>query len=289
MKKIDYVIYIDTDSLYIGIKDFIINNNLKEQFDLLSNNEKIKFLIKISNVIEKYINKHIFEKTQLLDYNSQIKDFKIGFKREIIAKNALFVKKKKYAYWCVDEEGVSVDKISVTGLEVVRSDSAESIKPRLKHIMDMILRQKPEEEITFNIKKYKKELLSLSPEALAANIGVNNLKKYIINKKTIKGTPWHVKGVSNYRNLLEFLNIKNKYKEIYEGTKTKVIYVKKNQFNYETISFYDWPEEFNNIIQPDKKIMIEKFFINKIKMLLNPIKKEYLINGDIKKTLNLFF
>ena len=207
----------------------------------------------------------------------------------MIAKTLLLVKKKKYAYWCVDDEGTPADKISVTGLEVVRSDSSEAVRPRLRHIMEMILKLEPEDKQTETIKKYKKELLQLTPEELAANIGINNLTKYIVNNRPIKGTPWHVKGVSNYRNLLKILKIENNYEDIHEGLKAKVVYIKKNQFNYQTITFHIWPKEFDDVLQFDKEMMVSKFFINKIKTLLEPMKKEYLISGDIKKTIDLFF
>jgi len=283
----DLICYIDTDSLFVRLGDYfeLFDPKWKDK----SQEEKINSIKEESKRIEEYVNKRIFDETQLIDYNSQVKDFKIEFKQEIIAKSALFIKKKKYAYWCVDEEGTPVDKMSVTGLEIVRSDSSEAIRPRLKHIMELILKRKPEDEITETIIKYKKELLKLTPEELAANIGINNLKKYIVNGKPTKGTPWHVKGVSNYRNLLKMLNIENDYEDIHEGLKAKVVYIKKNQFNYQTITFHVWPKEFDKVLQFDKEMMVKKFFIKKINTLLEPMKKEYLISGDIKKTIDLFF
>ena len=283
----DLICYIDTDSLYIKLGDYfkLTDPDWKNKID----EYKINKIQKESKKIEEYINGKIFNETQLIDYNSQVKDFKIEFKQEIIAKSALFLKKKKYAYWCVDKEGTPMDKILVTGLEVVRSDSSEAVRPRLRYIMEMILKQKPEDELTETIKKYKKELLKLSPEELAANIGINNLTKYIVDGKPIKGTPWHVKGVANYRNLLKILNIENSYEDLHEGIKSKVVYIKKNQFNFQTITFHKWPKEFNEVLQFDEKIMVEKFFINKIKTLLEPMNKEYLIEGNIKEKQNLFF
>ena len=283
----DLICYIDTDSLFVRLGDYF------ELFDPAwedkSQEEKINSIKEEAKRIEIVVNERIFKETQLIDYNSQVKDFKIEFKQEIIAKSALFIKKKKYAFWCVDEEGTPVDKMSVTGLEIVRSDSSEAVRPRLKHIMELILKRKPEDEITETIIKYKRELLKLTPEELAANIGINNLTKYIVDGKTTKGTPWHVRGVSNYRNLLKILKIEDNYEDIHEGLKAKVVYIKKNQFNYQTITFHKWPKEFNDVLQFDKETMVSKFFINKIKTLLEPMKKEYLISGDIKKTIDLFF
>ena len=279
----DYVKYIDTDSLFVGLGDWINDQGYEKEWNALSDDDKIKNIKVISNIIEKYIDDRIFNEVQLRDYNSQVYDFKIGFKQEIIAKTALFIKKKKYAYWLLNKEGVSKDEIKVTGLEIVRSESAEAIRPRLKEVMEMIMKQKSDDEIAKTIRKYKKELNKLSAEELAANIGVNGIKKYLgVNNHSPKsGTPWHVKGVYNYRLLLKELGIKDKYEDIYEGLKAKVIYVKKNPYIDGTITFHEWPKEFDEIIQFDAETMIDKFFIKKVKLLLEPIGKENIVDGDM--------
>jgi DNA polymerase elongation subunit (family B) len=238
--------------------------------------------------MEEYIDNRIFNETQLIDYNSQVHDFKIAFKQEIIAKTALFIKKKKYAYWLLNDEGVPTDKIKVTGLEIIRSESAEAIRPRLKDVMEQIMRQNADGDISKLIRIYKNELNKLSPEELAANIGINGIKKYLGTGSPIKGTPWHVKGVHGYRVLLKELGIENKYEDIHEGLKAKVVYVKKNPYNIETITFHEWPKEFDTVVDYDKEKMIEKFFINKARFLLNPLGKESIIDSDMT-SVNTFF
>jgi DNA polymerase elongation subunit (family B) len=201
---LDMVAYIDTDSLFVRLGEYF--SRVDKNWESKSGEEKIESIIEFSkNELEPHVNMRIYEETQLMDFNSQVTDFKIEFKQEIIARTALFIKKKKYAYWMVNEEGTPCNEISVTGLEIIRSDSAQAVRPRLRHIMEMIMRQEPEDQITVMIKKYKKELRSLTPGELAANIGINNIHKYIGTGKPIKGTPWHVKGVYNYRMLLKLL------------------------------------------------------------------------------------
>jgi len=273
------------------MEKFILNNITdKEKWLNLQDAEKIEIISKISDVIVDNVNNRIFNETQSQDYNSQVKDFKIVFEQEIIAKTALFVKKKKYTYWCVNKDGTPVDKLEVSGLEIVRSDSSEGIRIRLKDIMVKIMKKYPEDEIINTINKYKKELMKASPEEIAANIGINNLSKYIVNGKSTKGTPWHVKGVANYRNLLKRYNIVDKYEDIFEGIKAKVIYIKKNRFNMETVSFHKWPKEFDVDVEPDRGKMIEKFFLKKIGFLLEPMGKIHLLDSkNTEKMLNLFF
>lgn len=284
----DFVKYIDTDSLFVGLGEWIEDQGFKEQWDKIDDEEKIEWIKKISRVMENYIDSRIFNETQLVDYNSQVHDFKIGFKQEIIAKTALFVKKKKYAYWLRNDEGIPTDKIKVTGLEIVRSESAEAIRPRLKNIMEMIMKQKSDDEIGNTLRRYKKELNQLDPEALAANIGINGIKKYLGSGIPKKGTPWHVKGVWGYRTLLKQLGVQDKYEDIQEGLKAKVIYVKKNPYDIHTITFYKWPIEFDDIIQFDPETMIDKFFVKKVRLLLDPINKESIIDRDMS-AVRMFF
>jgi DNA polymerase elongation subunit (family B) len=286
--SLDLVHYSDTDSLFVGLGKWFIEKGICDDWNKIADDEnKIKLIKKISHIMEKYIDNRIFNEVQLIDYNSQVHDFKISFKQEIIAKTFLAVKKKKYAYWLVNKDGIPKNEICVTGLEIVRSDSAEAIRPRLKMIMEMIMKQMPETGISNTIRKYKKELKQLPPEDLAANIGINNIRKYLSGDKPKKGTPWHVKGVFNYNILLNHLKLKDKYETIHEGLKAKVVYVKKNPFNIDTITFHTWPDEFNGVLQYDAETMIDKFFIQKIKFLLDPIGKSHLIEDSNK--INLFF
>ena len=286
----DYVKYIDTDSLFVGIGEWIIDQGYEEVWDVLTDKDKIKWIKKISAEMESYIDDRIFKEVQISDYNSQVHDFKIGFKQEIIAKSALFVKKKKYSYHLVDKEGFPKDELKTTGLEIVRSDSSEAVRPRLKRVMEMIVKQEPDDDIAKTIRKYRKELREMTPEELAANVGINNIRKYLTGEdgRPKKGTPWHVKGVYNYRILLNHLDIKDKYEDIYEGLKAKVIYVKKNPFEVDIVTFQTWPKEFDDVIQYDYETMIDKFFINKIRTLLEPLEKEHIIDNDDSK-LKVFF
>lgn len=285
----DFVAYIDTDSLFVKLGDYF-EREMGNDWRRTSDAKKIERMLSFSKEIEEYVNDRIFNETQLIDYNSQVHDFKISFKQEIVAKTALFVRKKKYAYWCVNKEGVPSDEISVTGLEIVRSDSSEAIRGRLKHIMELILQGEDDDLIRSKIDKYKKELMDVYPEEIAANITVNNTGKYIEDDfQYRKGTPWHIKGVANYRRILNELGIRDKYEDIYDSVKAKVLYVKKNPFNVDVITFHRWPKEFENIFMVDYATMIEKFFTHKIEFLLEPMNKKELLQLDGKKNLGFFF
>ena len=293
----DMVAYIDTDSLFIRLGHYFQG---MEDWENGDDAKKIEIILSFSKQLEDYVNQRSFEETQLKDYNSQIHDFKIIFEQEIIAKRALFVKKKKYAYWEVPS-----NKLAVKGLEIVRSDSAEAIRIRLRHIYELIMKGATDDELVDMILKYKKELKKVPPEEIAANIGVNNIDKYLSGDNSAdwwyedelddlanpkKGTPWHVKGVHNYRKLLDILNLKNKYEDILEGSKSRVVYLKSNKFAVDILTYQVWPHEFNDHLQIDYEKMIEKFFLKKISFLLEPMGKLELLNaGKRDRMLNCWF
>ena len=140
------------------------------------------------------------------------------------------------------------------------------------------------------ISKYKRELYDVPPEAIANNMSVNHINKYLGTGKIKKHTPYHVKGVFNYNMILKELNLENKYDKIHEGNKAKIVYVKDNPFKVDVVTFTQWPKEFNEYLTIDYDAMIEKFFLKKIGFLLEPMgKQDYLIDNSNKTLLDSFF
>ena len=109
------------------------------------------------------------------------------------------------------------------------------------------------------------------------------------NKMPKKHTPWHVKGVYNYRNLLKKFDLEDEYEDIYEGSKARVVYLKRNKFNVDILTYQRWPREFDKWLQIDHDKMIDKFFLKKIGFLLEPMNKMELLSGEKEKTINSFF
>ncbi len=288
--KIDFVIYGDTDSLFINI-DRLMKEYLSEEYSSIPSDILVKHISELSKMIEEYINDRAYKEIQRKAYNSSITDFKIKFKQEIIARSALFIKKKKYSLWHVMEEGVPVDRIKTTGLEIIRSETPEMVRPMLRELMEMILKKSSDVDIAKKINENKKILKSALPEELAVNIGLHDIEKYRTEEgKSAKGAPWHVKGAINYRRLIADLNLEKLYEDVVDGNKVKVVYVKKNQFGYETIAFNRWPVEFNKYIQIDISKMIEKTFLKKISTLLEPMNKVSLLDDEGKHgILEMFF
>jgi len=274
----NYVAYIDTDSLYLTVGKFIEDNKLTKFYDLPLD-DKIKYLSKMVSVVTKYTNEQSKERTQKQDYNSPVTDFNIVFEPEKIALSALFTCKKKYATWTLLEDGKPKNAMSITGLEVIRGDSPGVVKPMIIHVLEMILKQEPDEELRETIEKYKSGLLSVTPDEIAENKGINKLDKYLIDKVNWKkGTPHQLKGVAN----LNFFIKEFRLEEVdvpLEGVKAKIVYLKKNRYGRECLSFYKWPKELEKHgIKVDYKKMIENNFFKKIENYLKYIKKLHLLN-----------
>jgi len=249
--------------------------NIREKFDTLDLKVQVEFVKRICDTLNSYVNTQSFDVTQKAHYNSQVENFKIVFEPEKIALTGLFTTKKRYATWTLLDDGKWKNAMSITGLEVIRSDSPEIVKPKIIKILEMILKKHPDEEIREAIQLYKHELYSASPEMIAENKGINQLDKYLLpNYEWRSKTPHQVKGVANYRFFLNQFGIEDRYQSPQEGMKAKILYLKPNRFNKTSLSFYKWPKEFNDLgIEVDYKKMIYKNFTKKIEGLLVAINK----------------
>lgn len=286
----DMVSYIDTDSVFIKVGKFIdevIGGTWKTDTE---EEEIIDIILKISKIIENYVNDSAYVETQQGEYASTMtKDiFSIVFKQEIVCKSALFIQKKKYGYHVVNNEGVPCDDIDVTGLEIIRSETPSAFREALKELLGMILRNESDDEIYQSYTKHKMVAKDSYTEEISENKGINGLDKYVVNGKCIKRTPYHVKAAAAYNNLIKELKIDDKYPEIEDESKNKLVYVKPNPYGINCIMYDRWVKEFEEIgIIPDRDKMIDKFLTQKLLSLLEPAKKEHILEQN--QSFNTFF
>jgi hypothetical protein len=285
MSKEQYVSYIDTDSLFIRLGHFLKNQGVDiPTWDALPQDTRVKYLLKLSKYIEDNINDRMFNETQCQDYTSAVErdDFTIGFKQEIVCDNALHISPKMYAFHVINEEGFDCDKVDAKGIETVRSSSPRVFRNGLKGLLKLLLTATPDDDIVEYISDKIVEFYSARPEDISVNIGVNNILKYRAPESGyIKGTPYQVKGAINYMFLLDELNLGHKYEPIQEGDKCKFTYVKKNKWGIAGITYFTWPTEFKEAgIIPDVDLQIEKYFIGKSSILLDPIHKLNLLDSS---------
>jgi len=287
-----YISYIDTDSLFIKLNQFLSDQDVDmDKWAKLPQDVKVKMLIKLSKCIEKIVNHRSYNEIQRGDYNSNVdaKDFGIIFKQEIICSNILHLGPKMYAFHTINDEGWDCDKIDAKGIEIVRSSSPKVFRSALKELLEHLLKGASDEFLSNKVEEHRETFYQAKPEDISVNIGVNNLARYISDDfRYSKGTPYHVKGVANYHFLLHRLELTKRYEMIKEGDKCKVVYLKKNRYGLNNISYYKWPKEFKkNGILVDYDTMINKYFLAKSHILLDPINRESILEDT--STMDLFF
>ncbi len=267
----DYVITIDTDSLYLNLEYLI--NKIKEKQTSLTDEECINILDKFAHeVVEKQIEKGYEEFYKYLNaFENQM-----VMKRECLCSSGVFVAKKRYALNVFDNEGVRYEKpkLKIKGLDVVRSSTPDSIKSDMKECYKIIL-EKNERDLQDYIIQVKDKYKSLSLEEISIVSSISDIDKFTTTDNSIpKGCPMHVRGSIIYNKLVKELKLEHIYPLIKSGDKIKYIFLKMPNHAFSDVIAYHnhFPEEFDLINYIDYDRMFERSFTGSIENITTPIK-----------------
>jgi len=285
-KNYDYVVYSDTDSVYLNMEE-IVNKFCKDK----SSAEKINYIDSIcKKVMGPFIEKQFEKMADLMNAY----ELKISMEREVIADKGIWVAKKRYMLNVWDSEGIrySQPKQKIMGIETSRSSTPEIVRKKLKESIGIILNQTEDALIEF-VADFKKEFMALPPEDIASPRSVNGMSKYKDKDQIYKkGTPIAVKGALLYNYHLNKKNLSKKYRKISEGEKIKFIYLKKPNpiagFKGDecVIAFpNNIPKEFGLENYIDYNTQFEKTFIDPLNNILQTIEWNY----EEKSTLESLF
>jgi DNA polymerase elongation subunit (family B) len=264
----DYILAIDTDSVYICFEKMIDKYLANEKDE-----QKIAdFLDRICrDKIEKFIEKSYQE---LADYTNAYEQ-KMHMSREIIANKGFWTAKKRYALNVYRSETVKYAEpiLKVVGLEVIKSSTPAVCRAKLMRVIEIIMREDENTLIKY-ISEFKKEFSTLLPQDIAFPRSINGLEKY---KNAKKGIPIHVRGSLHFNNKLIEHNLDSVYPTIKEGEKIKYIYLKEpNVVHDYVISFSNTiPKEFDIIQYIDYDKQFQKTFIEPLRFILGSIGWEY--------------
>ncbi len=269
----DYVLAIDTDSLYIGLGPLVKQVNPPNPIDFLDK-----------------VGKEAIEPVFIEAYDKFYKLFggyanKMVMSREVIADRGIYLAKKRYILNVIDNEGVryATPKIKTTGVEANKSSTPEPCREALKEMFKLII-SSDEATVQAAVQQFKDYYFTLRPDQIAFPRGANNITG-CIERRTYrnqageqvtvenykKGTPIHVRASLAYNWLRKDLDLKQ-YPELRNGDKIKFLYLKPGKFTQNVIAFPDFlPKEFNLEQHIDKELQFQKTFTDAIEPILNAI------------------
>ena len=268
-KDEDYVIAVDTDSIYLHLGP-LVEVIYKEREKTTEG--VVGFLNKICEMeFEKYISSSYEALANYVNAYEQ----KMFMKRENIADRGIWTAKKRYILNVWDSEGVryAEPKLKMMGIEAVKSSTPAPCRTMIKDVLKLIMTKTEDDVIDF-IEKCRTNFRSLPPEEISFPRTVSNVKKYkSVNAIYEKGTPIHARGALLFNHYVKKNKLTQKYSLINNGEKIKFCYLKRpNPIQENVISFIQqFPEELNLDKYIDYDLQFEKSFLEPLKIILDSI------------------
>ena len=268
-KDEDYVIAVDTDSIYLHLGP-LVEVIYKEREKTTEG--VVGFLNKICEMeFEKYISSSYEALANYVNAYEQ----KMFMKRENIADRGIWTAKKRYILNVWDSEGVryAEPKLKMMGIEAVKSSTPAPCRTMIKDVLKLIMTKTEDDVIDF-IESCRTKFRSLPPEEISFPRTVSNVKKYkSVNAIYEKGTPIHARGALLFNHYVKKNKLTQKYSLINNGEKIKFCYLKRpNPIQENVISFIQqFPEELNLDKYIDYDLQFEKSFLEPLKIILDSI------------------
>jgi len=242
----DYVVTSDTDSLFIQVKDLV----LQRYPETKTKDEYIKAVLEIATEVQKHANANI-ERVAREKFNIK-GDHYFELKQEVVIERGYFAGKRRYAMYIVNKEGVTVDEMVMMGLDLMKSNMTPMYRKFGEELLQQIMFGAPKSDIDKRILDFKKFVKDLPLGDIAKPTGVKQVSSYIDRKpgigeifSTLKlKCPINTKAAVWYNDLLRFKKLDKKYPCFREGDKMRYIQLKDNPYRIDVIGFTGNDPEF---------------------------------------------
>jgi len=262
-KQKDYVIAIDTDSVYISFKDLV---------------EKIKGDNKIDAIdaiCEKHFVPMINKAYDELSDKQNCYENRMVMAREVIADRGIWTAKKRYILNVHDSEGVRFAEpdLKIMGIEAIKSSTPEICRDALKDSFKVIMNGSETDTHKF-VSKFKREFRERAAHEIGMPRGVTSVDDYF-DPKTLfkKGTPINSRASLVYNAELAKHDLDKKYETIKNGTKIRMVHLKMpNPTKQNIVGFIDYlPKELGLDRYIDYDTQFQKTFADPLDLILRAI------------------
>lgn len=278
----DYIITSDTDSMFINVKDLLLNQF--PNIDLNKRDEVIPKILNIAHTLQNEANQFLHVLVKEL-FNVDTKHF-FELKQEVILERGYFAGKRRYAQFIVNKEGIPVEELDMKGLDLMKSNFPPLFKQFGENIIKQIMFGKSKDEIDNQILEFKESLSNIEWKKLLKPTGLKKLKEYIkkypdegeIFSQLVSKCPINTKAAIYYNDLLKYWKLNKKYSLFQVGDKMNIVYLKENPYRINCVGLngYKDPPEILKLVEEyvDRESIFDAVMKNKIKGLYDDIKWE---------------
>ena len=259
----DYVIAIDTDSLYVNMSSLV---------SAVKPSDPVSFLDKAcQEKFEPMLTRSYAD--MFTHMNAYVNRMEMA--REAIADKGIWCAKKRYILNVHNNEGVQYaePKLKIMGIEAVKSSTPRIVRDKFKMAYKIML-EGDESDLQKFVADFYNEFKSLPAEEVSFPRGVSEMVKWS-DKTSIykKGTPIHVRGALLYNHHITKLGLDRENDLLQNGAKVKFCYLKKPNHIYENvISFPAWlPKELQLDQYIDYELQFDKTFKDPLKLVADAI------------------
>jgi len=257
-------IYIDTDSIYVKFDEIIQKSDWQgSEKDFILSLYKTRLGDYIEKILQKYAN------------TNNAENF-LSFELESIAKNAIWLAKKKYMQNIVwkdpDIHYDDLTKISAKGFEIIQSSTPVFARDKLKELLTYIfsVNKLNMKEFASHLKEIKRQFKLANIDQISFSKKVNNYQKYIVNDydtfEIASKCPIGVRAAGYHNYLLHNSGLKGKYQPLGNGEKLKMYFSMDKSCEVFAYAPGDYPYEFAPTVDYDTQF--EKTILDPINRVI---------------------